>query len=275
MARTATNHHVLPLFCDDLIASCVDMTPSCFGGYMRILCYAWSRGGVPNNEAACGRIAGGFDAGDWQVIRSRLIVLDEGTATERLSHQRLELERAAVVQLREKKSRAGQEGARRRWEHDTGLAEEWHPHGSAIPVPVAGECDGIGKTMAPNPNPNPYPNSQRINTHTHTARASASPDGGKDAAGWPEFAGRWNGTARAQPWPQDGPPACWSGYAATPGWLDRAALALDRLPGCEYFDDPVALTKFVQWVDRILAGEFDAAKGSTGKRRRQPAGRGL
>ena len=275
MARTATNNHVLPLFCDDLIASCVDMTPSCFGGYMRILCYAWSRGGVPNDEAACGRIAGGFAAGDWQVIRSRLVVLDEGTAAERLSHQRLELERAAVVQLREKKSRAGQAGARSRWEGGSGMAEEWQSHPSAIAVPLAEPCDGIGKTMAPNPNPNPNPNSQRHNTHTHTTRGSVEPCGGRAAAGWPEFAERWNGTARAQPWPQEGPPACWPRYASSPGWLDRAALALERLPGCEYFDDPVALTKFVQWVDRILAGEFDAAKASAGKRRRQPAGGGL
>ncbi len=39
MARNENNHHVLPLFCDDLIASTVDMTPACFGAYMRILCY--------------------------------------------------------------------------------------------------------------------------------------------------------------------------------------------------------------------------------------------
>jgi uncharacterized protein YdaU (DUF1376 family) len=55
MARGRNSHHVLPLFCDDLIASTVDMTPGCFGAYMRILCYAWTRGGVPNDEQACSR----------------------------------------------------------------------------------------------------------------------------------------------------------------------------------------------------------------------------
>ena len=48
MARKADSLHVLPLFCDDLIASCVDMTPACFGAYMRLLCYAWTRGGIPS-----------------------------------------------------------------------------------------------------------------------------------------------------------------------------------------------------------------------------------
>ncbi len=69
MARKPDSHHVLPLFCDDLIASCVDMSPMRFGAYMRILCYAWTRGGVPNDEQACSRIAGGLDHADsWHVL---------------------------------------------------------------------------------------------------------------------------------------------------------------------------------------------------------------
>jgi uncharacterized protein YdaU (DUF1376 family) len=89
MARKADSLHVLPLFCDDLIASCVDMTPACFGAYMRLLCYAWTRGGIPDDEGACSRITGGMEPGDWAAIRSRLTAMDDG----RLTHQRLELER--------------------------------------------------------------------------------------------------------------------------------------------------------------------------------------
>ena len=108
MARKPDSHHVLPLFCDDLIASCVDMTPACFGAYMRLLCYAWTRGGIPDNEAACSRITGGLESGDWEAIRCRLVQLDDG----RLTHQRLELERVAVAEIREKRSQAGRMGGR-------------------------------------------------------------------------------------------------------------------------------------------------------------------
>jgi uncharacterized protein YdaU (DUF1376 family) len=108
MARKPDSHHVLPLFCDDLIASCVDMTPACFGAYMRLLCYAWTRGGIPDDEAACARITGGMEPGDWSAIRSRLLVMDDG----RLTHQRLELERVAVSEIREKRAEAGRMGGR-------------------------------------------------------------------------------------------------------------------------------------------------------------------
>ena len=108
MARKPDSHHVLPLFCDDLIASCVDMTPACFGAYMRLLCYAWTRGGIPDDEAACSRITGGMEPRDWAAVRARLVALDDG----RLTHQRLELERMAVAEIREKRSDAGRRGGR-------------------------------------------------------------------------------------------------------------------------------------------------------------------
>lgn len=50
---------------------------------------------------------------------------------------------------------------------------------------------------------------------------------------------------------------------------------MDRLPSCFWFDRPVAVTRFFDYVDRILAGEFDQAKQEYGKGRRQPAGGNL
>jgi len=84
----------MPLYTRDLIASTTDMTGAQLGAYIRILCYAWDNGGCPNDMEACCRIAGGMSPSDWQVIRRRLVVLDEGTSEERLSQARLEEERA-------------------------------------------------------------------------------------------------------------------------------------------------------------------------------------
>ena len=113
----------------------------------------------------------------------------------------------------------------------------------------------------------------RENTHTHTREAEndfPQRGGGWAAAEWERFASRWNTTSRARPWTALVPPDGWVDYAARPGWLDKAAEALDRLPRCEFFEQPLAVTKFLDFVDRILAGEFDHAK-SNGRPRRQLA----
>lgn len=84
----------MPVYTRDILASCADMTCSQFGGYMRLLLYAWDSGGLPNDMEACCRIAGGMTPEDWTACRRRLVVLDGGTSEERLSHPRLEAERS-------------------------------------------------------------------------------------------------------------------------------------------------------------------------------------
>jgi uncharacterized protein YdaU (DUF1376 family) len=96
----------MPLYTADVLASCADMSPSQFGSYMRLLCYAWQSGGLPNDMEACCRIAGGCTPGDWSAVRKRLVVLDEGTSDERLSHPRLEAERAKASVLHKKRVEA-------------------------------------------------------------------------------------------------------------------------------------------------------------------------
>lgn len=258
MARTPNNHHVLPLFCDDLIASCVDMTPGRFGAYMRLLCYAWTRGGLPNDEAACGRIAGGMDAADWQAIRARLVLLDAGLPTERLSHQRLELEREAVAVLKAKKSEAGKKGGRPK-------ANGKQNESKTKAEPKANEKQNESKTKAPTPTPTPS-SSLREEEHTHRTRDTGEDFGhpGWAAEEWDRFLSVWNATERAAKWTPLMAPAGWVDLAASPGWLERARQAMARLPRCRFFDNPLAVTKFFEFVDRILAGEFDHAKKHRG-----------
>jgi uncharacterized protein YdaU (DUF1376 family) len=258
MARKPDSHHVLPLWCDDLIASCVDMTPACFGAYMRLLCYAWTRGGIPDDQAACHRIAGGMEPGDWEAVRARLAVMDDG----RLTHERLELERLAVAEIREKRSEAGRRGGRPKANEKQNESKR-----------KANEKQNESKTKAPNPSPSlPI----REETHTHTP---AEPDGfrqpGWAADEWARFVAAWNVTERAEPWPHLTPPDGWVDLAASPGWLERAREALARLPSREYFNRPLPVTRFFDFVDRIRAGEFADPKEPAGRRARQPAGGNL
>lgn len=109
-------------------------------------------------------------------------------------------------------------------------------------------------------------------THTHTRAENDFPErgGGWASEAWESFASRWNSTERARPWTALTAPDGWVDLAGRPGWLEKAGEALDRLPGCNFFEQPLAVTKFFEFVDRILAGEFDHAK-TNGRPRRQLA----
>lgn len=253
MARKPDSHHVLPLFCDDLIASTVEMTPACFGAYVRLLCYAWTRGGIPDNEAACSRITGGMDSGDWAAIRSRLMVLDDG----RLSHQRLELERVAVAEIRDERARAGRAGGQAKARN---LANGKQTCSKPVANGLANAKQTPSKSVAPYPSPS-LPSLG--NTHTHASDEFRKPGWAADA--WSDFVAAWNGTSRAARWEPLTAPDGWVDHAATPGWLLRAQQAMERLPRCQFFENPLAVTQFFGFVDRILAGEFDHAKRRPGQ----------
>jgi uncharacterized protein YdaU (DUF1376 family) len=107
---------VLGVFVADIVSSCVDMTNAQFGAYHRLLYYAWEHGGLPNDVETCCRIGGGMTPTDWQAIRRRLVVLDEGTPSERLSHLRLERERKYAIEQSDKRKEAAKKAAEARWE---------------------------------------------------------------------------------------------------------------------------------------------------------------
>lgn len=279
MARKPDSHHVLPLFCDDLIASCVDMTPACFGAYMRLLCYAWTRGGLPDDEAACARIAGGIEPGDWAAIRSRLIVLHDG----RLTHQRLELERVAVAEIREERSRAGRSGGQAKARN---LANGKQTSSKTVANGVANAWQTPSKSVAPNPSPSlPSSSSLRseeeIQQHT-TTREDASethrtrqeapwkPDPSHE---WDRLREAWNATQGVEPFhgfdfPRSDLVAA---RCSDPAWVRMYPDALARLPSCRFFDRPVSLRQFLgeTFVADVLCGTYDHPK-----RGRTPAGAG-
>jgi hypothetical protein len=93
------------------------------------------------------------------------------------------------------------------------------------------------------------------NTHPPAGDEFRKP--GWAAEAWEVFVSQWNATERAAKWEPLTAPAGWVDHAATPGWLDRAQQAMARLPACKFFENPLAVTKFFEFVDRILAGEFD------------------
>jgi hypothetical protein len=115
-------------------------------------------------------------------------------------------------------------------------------------------------------------------THTHTP---AEPDDfrqpGWASDEWQRFVAVWNVTERAEPWPHLTAPDGWTDLAASPGWIQRANEALARLPSRAYFERPLPVTRFFDFIDRIRAGEFADPKvqHQARGRSRQPAGGNL
>lgn len=113
--------------------------------------------------------------------------------------------------------------------------------------------------------------------HTHTQAGGDFRKPGWAADEWQRFVAVWNATERAEPWPHLTAPDGWTDLAASPGWLQRAREALARLPSRAYFNRPLPVTRFFDFVDRIRAGEFADPKfeHQARSRSRQPAGGNL
>jgi uncharacterized protein YdaU (DUF1376 family) len=256
MARRSNNNHVLPLFCDDLIASCVEMSPACFGAYMRLLCYAWTRGGIPDDYSVCSRITGGFSESDWNTIRERLVPTGD---TGKLSHPRLEAERAAVTANREKNRENGKKGGR----PSSGKPKQ-EPNVNPSVTQTETQADD---EQNPKESSHSLSHSHREEDNSRAGRRPPAADGAADEPGqrsrpgwvhdeWARIVAVWNATERAVPWTLATPPNGFADQAASPGWVESALTAIALLPQCRRFERPVPWTQFVREIDRILAGEF-------------------
>lgn len=99
------------------------------------------------------------------------------------------------------------------------------------------------------------------------AQDSTEP-GAAGPAGWETLRQAWAaGTGR--PWKLPDPPDKVADRLAEPGWFERALAAIEALPRCRYFRDPVTLPQLVAagFVDKVLGGQFDNP-------REQPSTRG-
>ena len=80
-------------------------------------------------------------------------------------------------------------------------------------------------------------------------------------AGWETLRKAWAaGTGR--PWKLPDPPEKVADRLAEEGWFGKALAAIEALPRCRYFRDPVTLPQLVApgFVDKVLGGQFDNAR---------------
>lgn len=92
-------------------------------------------------------------------------------------------------------------------------------------------------------------------------------DSGPHLPGWDTLRKAWaEGTGR--PWKLPDPPDKVADRLAEAGWFQKALAAIEALPRCRYFRDPVTLPQLVApgFVDKVLGGQFD------NPREQRPAG---
>ena len=91
--------------------------------------------------------------------------------------------------------------------------------------------------------------------------SSSSPQGAAqdgEPAGWDTLRKAWaSGTGR--PWKLPTPPDKVADRLGEAGWFEKALAAIEALPRCRYFSDPVTLPQLVSagFVDKVLGGQFD------------------
>lgn len=261
MARHTVDSYI-PFFGRDFYASTATWRAEEVGHYIRLLVIQWDSGALPPELDRLEMVSPGITL-VWDLLQTKFPLGEDGLRR----NERMEEHRAKAQELKNARSEAGKRGNDRRWTPD-GIA-----NGSQTDrKPVAkGIANGIAKPSPPSPSPSP--SSLRENTHTHTGNHQFS-EPGWAALEWDRFVAVWNVTERAEPWLHLTAPTAWVDLAASPGWLPLAMVALSRLPGCVYFETPLAVTKFFEFVDRIAAGEFRGTVQSKHKPR-QPVGGNL
>jgi len=145
---------------DDFIGGTCDLSAEEVGVYIRLLCYQWSRGAIPEDAAKLARIAG------INVTPDTLQKFPNG------QNARLEFERKKQSEYREEKARAGKAGAEKRW----------HNHSTPIVLPMANTmANTMANDSSPSPSPLPIKSStnskaKKISDEEWMAQLKANPD---------------------------------------------------------------------------------------------------
>jgi len=245
----------LPLYVRDFLTSTLGWSAEEKGHYLTLLMIQWDRDGLPAGLPDLERLSPGVGV-VWPMLEAKFPVGDDGQRR----NQRLEAHRGKAIELKEKRVEAAKKAAAAK------AANAEQPLSKRRASAEQSLSKRERSVIHPPPPPPPPPPSLREEEHTHRTRDAGEDFGhqGWAADEWDRFLAVWNATERAAKWTPLMAPAGWVDLAASPGWLERARQAMARLPRCKFFENPLAVTKFFEFVDRILAGEFDNAKKQRG-----------
>ena len=247
--------HYIPFFGRDFYASTAMWTAAEVGHYIRLLVIQWDSGALPPELDRLELVSPGITS-VWELLQTKFPLGDDGQRR----NGRMEEHRAKAQELKSKRAESGRAG---------GSKSQAKAKQNGSKTQANGQANGQAKTKPPSPSPSPSSSLREEEIHTHRVHEFSDDFGhpGWAAEEWDRFVAVWNQTERAAKWTPLMAPSGWADNVAYPEWRDRARQALGRLPNCKFFDRPLAVTKFFEFMDRILAGEFDNEKYA-GKPRR-------
>jgi uncharacterized protein YdaU (DUF1376 family) len=137
------------LYVDDFLGGTSEMSAEEVGGYIRLLCHQWSKGGLPNDPERLGRMAGLMGSPSLGYAVAKFTLCEDG----QLRHPRLEALRSERDAFLIHQAESGKKGAEARWKdrqpNGKPIAD---PNGKPMPTPMADGCPEHG---SPSPSPSP------------------------------------------------------------------------------------------------------------------------
>lgn len=137
------------LYVDDFLGGTSEMSAEEVGGYIRLLCHQWAKGGLPNDPERLGRMAGLLGSPSLGYTVAKFTLCDDG----QLRHPRLEALRSERDAFLLKQAESGKKGAEKRWRD---RQANGNPNGKPIATPLATPmANGCPNDGSPSPSPSP------------------------------------------------------------------------------------------------------------------------
>jgi uncharacterized protein YdaU (DUF1376 family) len=141
-------------YADDFLAGTSDMSAEEVGGYIRLLCHQWTKGGIPNDPDRAGRMATLLGSPSLGYVLAKFSLCDDGM----LRNERLEQVRAEQEAYKLRQASSGRNGAQKRWSKCQNDGNpNGNPNGVAIATPMA---TPMAKAWPQDSSPSPTPNNK-------------------------------------------------------------------------------------------------------------------
>lgn len=136
-------------YADDFLAGTSDMSAEEVGGYIRLLCHQWTKGGIPNDQERAARMAGLIGSPSIGYVLAKFSPCDDGM----LRNARLEQVRDQQTAFKAKQAVSGKAGAEKRWKK---CPNDGDPNGEPIATPMATPmAERWPEDSSPSPTPTP------------------------------------------------------------------------------------------------------------------------
>ena len=140
-------------YADDFLAGTSDMSAEEVGGYIRLLCHQWTKGGIPNDQDRAGRMATLLGSPSLGYVLAKFSLCDDGM----LRNERLEQVRGEQEAYKLRQASSGRNGAQKRWSKCQNDGNpNGNPNGVAIATPMATPmAKRCPEDSSPSPSPTP------------------------------------------------------------------------------------------------------------------------